>query len=252
MKTITFSTQKGGAGKTTCSLGLIHKLEKTGRRTLAIDLDSQGNLTKALDVPNATGGALAVLSGEKGIRDAIVRKSEHVDVLPYSIRLSVADKTLDEIGKEHKLKEALDEIRGDYEYCVIDTPPALGIVVVNAYTASEYVVMPIKGDDYFSLDSIPAVVSTINSVRKYWNPDLKLLGFVINEYNPRSVFARQLLEAVENSAATLNTVVFDSKVSKGIAIAENKATRENIFGEKSRNKAVASLDELTDEIIRAV
>lgn len=252
MKIITFSTQKGGTGKTTCSLGFIYKLEKLKKKVLAIDLDSQGNLTRALNVSNEKGGSLEVLTGNEELNDIIVKKNDYINVLPYSMKLSVADKHLDMIGKELRLKEVLEKVKDEYEYCVIDTPPALTIIVVNAYVASNYVILPVKSDDYFSLDSITNVISTINSIKKYWNPELELMGFVINEYNQRSVFSRQLLEAIEKLAKDYNTIVFNSKISKGIAIAENKAIKENIFLNNNSNKAISTLEEFTEEIIKKI
>lgn len=252
MKIITFSTQKGGTGKTTCSLALTFKLEKLKKKVLAVDLDAQGNLTNTLAVPVQNGGSFEVLNREKNIKDVIVRKNEYVSVLPFSEKLSVADKFLDMVGKEYRLKEALEQVNDEYEYCIIDTPPALGIVVMNAYSASDYIVIPIKSDDYYSLNSVPAIASSIESVKRYTNPNLKLLGFVLNEFNSRSSFAKQLCDTVADTAKSLNTIVFSSKITKGVAIAENKALKENIFNKKSSNKAIVSLDEFTDELVEAI
>lgn len=249
MKIITFSTLRGGTGKTTCSLALICKLEKLKKKVLAVDLNAQGDLTNTLAVSMQNGGSFEVLNREKNIKDVIIRKNEYVSVLPFSEKLSVADKFLDMIGKEYRLKEALEKVKDEYEYCIIDTPPTLGIIVLNAYSASDYIVIPIKSDDYYSLNAIPAIASSIESVKKYTNPNLKILGFVLNEFNSRCSFAKQLCDAVADAAKSLNTIVFNSKIKKGVAIAENKALKENIFEKNSSNKAIVSLDEFTDELV---
>lgn len=245
---ITVSNQKGGVGKTTTSAALAAGISMAGKKVLCIDLDPQGNLGFCLGLDTEGGYTiLDVLKGEVSIQKAISRTPSG-DILPSDITLSTSGleyKTGEE--KEEILKNALKPVMDFYDYIVIDTPPALNLLTVNAYAVSDYLIIPMASD-ILSLVGLSQLKETVESVRAQINPDLKIMGILLNRFNPRTCLGRDVLEMAGQLAAQLGTRVFDTKIRTGVAIAEAPAHGESIFDYSPRAAAVTDYSKFLDEV----
>jgi chromosome partitioning protein len=200
----------------------------SGRRILFIDLDPQGNLSHTLNASMETGSVYESLTGAKPI-EQVVQKTALGDCLCASPMLSGADRALDRTGKEYILKEALAAVEDRYDFILIDTPPALGILTVNALAASRDLIIPSQADVY-SLQGIGQLYQTISAIRKYCNPSLVIAGILIVRFNARSILNRELAAVMEQTAGQLQTKVFASKIRECIAVKEAQAKQADLFG----------------------
>ena len=226
MKVITIANQKGGVGKTTTAATLVAGLTERGYKVLAIDTDSQVNLTTSMGA-TAQQTVLGVLTGELRAENAITHTATG-DVIPGSNRLANADMLLDETGKEYKLREAIEPLHRQYDFCVIDTPPSLNILTINALTACDYVVVPAQADLY-SLQGISELAKTIDAVRKYTNPKINVSGILLTMYNGRTRIAKEVTEILEQLATRLDTKVFSTKIRSSVKATEIQFKQGGLF-----------------------
>lgn len=247
MKAISVINQKGGVGKSTTAHAVGAGLSLRGFHVLYVDLDAQGNLSYSLGAGTEGITVMDILRNHAPVQEAI-RKVELGDVIPSSPALAAADTILTATGKEYLLKEALEPLRGEYDFCIIDTPPALGILTVNALTACNGAIIPAQAD-IFSLQGVSQLYSTIGTVRKYCNPSLEILGIVLTRYNSRAILAREVGEMIEETAARFQTKLYQAKIRECTAIKEAQAMRKSIFAYAPRSNAAADYAALVDEIV---
>lgn len=226
MKTVSVINQKGGVGKSTTAEMLISALSLKGFKVLAIDLDAQGNLSYSLAANLDSPTILEVLTEEISAKDAI--KKARADVISSNKALAGADAFIADTGKEYRLKEALEKIAKNYDFCIIDTPPALGILTINALTASDSVIIPAQADIY-SLQGIENLEETIKAVKKYCNPNLKIEGILLTRYNLRTILSREVSEMAEKLAEKLETKLFKAKIRDAVAVKEAQISQESLF-----------------------
>ena len=226
MKTVSVINQKGGVGKSTTAEMLISALSLKGFKVLAIDLDAQGNLSYSLAANLDSPTILEVLTEEISAKDAI--KKARADVISSNKALAGADAFIADTGKEYRLKEALEKIAKNYDFCIIDTPPALGILTINALTASDSVIIPAQADIY-SLQGIENLEETIKAVKKYCNPNLKIEGILLTRYNTRTILSREVSEMAEKLAEKLETKLFKAKIRDAVAVKEAQISQESLF-----------------------
>ena len=209
MMIITVSNQKGGVGKTTTSAALAAGFSMAGKKVLCIDLDPQGNLGFCLGLDMETGyTVLDALKGTVPVKDAVIR-TELCDILASDITLSSSG--LEEVRQEHResiLRDTLDPILKNYDYVIIDTPPALNLLTVNAYAVSDYLIIPMASD-ILSLVGLSQLRETVETVKVRLNPKLKVMGILLTRYNGRTCLARDVLEMAGQLAAQMNTKVFE-------------------------------------------
>lgn len=239
--------QKGGVGKSTTAQAIGQGLLLKGYKVLFVDLDAQGNLSYSLGAEQNALTVLEVLTGKAKAKDVIVHLPQG-DILPSNIQLSGADLTLTEMGKEYRLKEALEPLIKDYDYIIIDTPPALGILTINALTASTGVIIPAQADIY-SLQGIGQLSTTFEAVKKYCNADLKLKGIVLTRYNKRAVLSRDVADLIQQTAQALNTKLYKTQIRETIAIKEAQIQKQSIFTYAPRSNAAIDYLELINEVI---
>ena len=247
MRIIPIINQKGGVGKSSTALAVGAGLRLKGYKVLYIDLDPQGNLSYTLQAKAAGYGALGILQRPETIKGEIQQTPEG-DAVASSPLLAGADNSITQTGKEYRLKEALSIVSTDYDYCIIDTAPALGILTINALTACTGAIIPAQADIY-SLHGISQLYSTIEAVKKYTNHSLEVLGIVITRYNKRTIISREVASILEDTAKTLNTRVYKTKIREGIALVESQAERENIYKYAPRSNVAKDYKALVDEII---
>jgi chromosome partitioning protein len=249
-KVIAIINQKGGVGKSTTTLAIGAGFSLKGYKTLFIDLDAQGNLTYTLgaDTTGLTGkSSFDVLTGNATAKTAI-QKTEQGEAIASSPALARADTVITAVGKEYRLKEALDVLQSDYDYIVIDTPPVLGILTINALTACTGVIIPAQADIY-SLQGISQLYNTLQTVKKYCNPSLKVMGILLTRYNGRAIISRDIAEMTDETAERLQTKLYETKIRETTAIKEAQARRQSIFTYAPKSNASADYKALVDEIL---
>ncbi len=200
-RVLAVTNQKGGVGKTTTSVNLTASLAATKRRTLLIDLDPQGNATMGcgVDKRHLSVSSYDVLMGSSTLSDALVTDSAvGYDLLPANGDLTGAEVgLLDEIGRELRLRTALESVRGAYSYVLIDCPPALNMLTVNALVAADAVVIPTQCE-YYALEGLTALLETIDKIRRFLNPGLTVEGVLRTMFDPRNnlsnLVSKQLLD----------------------------------------------------------
>ena len=252
MKTIAIVAQKGGVGKTTTAQTVGVGLAKhCGAKVLFFDTDAQGNLSRSMEAnySGTTGAdALEVLTGRATAAEAI-QHTQHGDIIASSPALSGADREpeLAKVGREYRLRKALEAVSGEYDYCIIDTPPALSIITVNALTAADRVIIPAQADDY-SLEAIERLRETLETVKAYCNPALKVDGILLTRFNSRAVLSREIAEMIGQAAQALDTRLYTAKIRECTAVKEAQALREDIFSYSPRCNAAKDYRALLEEL----
>lgn len=247
MQTYAIINQKGGVGKSTTALAIGAGLQLKGYTVLYIDLDAQGNLSYTLRAATQGYNAMGVLQRPETAKQEI-QHTPNGDVIASSPALAGADTILTETGKEYRLKEALEGVSGGYDYCIIDTPPALGILTINALTACRGAIIPAQADIY-SLQGISQLSSTVQTVKKYCNPALSIMGIVLTRYSSRSVISREVTELIEQTAGQLQTKLYKAKIRECTALKEAQAIKQSIFEYAPRSNATADYKALVSEIL---
>lgn len=253
MKTIALTNRKGGNAKTTTTHAIGAALRNRGFRVLLVDLDAQANLTLALgaDVSGAHGYSLEVILKEKPLADAIQQTSSGLDVLAACAKNASADTVLSGvIDKEYRLREALADAEG-YDFCLIDCPPALGLLTLNAITAADFVMIPCQ-TDLFSVQAVGQMLLTVNTTKHYLNPNLKTLGALLVRYNPRPIVNREAQKMLESALQAHNAPLLKSKIRECSAIREAQTFRQDIFAYAPRSNGAKDYAALTDEILEAI
>lgn len=245
---ITITNQKGGVGKTTTAAALLSALSKRGARVLGVDLDPQGSLgfSLGLDIEHCK-TIYDVFRGEAETQD-VVSHTETCDLLPSNILLSAAELEFNKPGREFLLKTALSKITSQYDFVIIDTPPALNLLTVNAYVATDSLIIPMA-PEVLSLLGVSQIKETIESVRDYYNSRLTVLGILLNRFNPRLRLNREIMELAEQIAVQLNTKVFESKIRNSISAAEAPAHSCSVLDYAPRSNPAMDFENLCDEIV---
>ena len=247
MEIITVTNQKGGVGKTTTAQHLAIGLKNRGYKVLLVDSDQQGNLTYTLNC-DYYASIYHVITGSIPAKDAIFHSSQ-CDIIAGDINLSKAEKELVDTGREYFLKDALEPIKNEYDYIVIDTPPTLGILTINALTCSDSVIIPAQAD-IFSLQGFGQLNNLINQVKKYTNPNLKIKGVLLTKYNDRTILNRQLRQKVKDISSKIDSRIFDSTIREATSIREAQTSRTNIFAYDPKSKIAKDYNAFIDEFLK--
>ena len=251
MKTLTLSNQKGGVAKTTTAGALASGLAQRGYKVIVVDLDPQCNLSlgSGADILNMDQTLYDVFKGTADLPDLIQKTDLGYDLITGGLALAGADMDFTQTGREYMLKEALDEIRADYDFCIIDTPPTLGILTVNALTASDGVVIPLTADLY-SLQGLSQLDLLMDRVRKYSNRDLKTEGLLITIHDERTNVSKALSEKINQTAAKLGTRVFSHPIRRSVAVRESQTLMVDLFTEAPQANATKDYNSFIDEILK--
>lgn len=250
--------QKGGVGKTTTSVNLGAALARLGNKVLLVDIDAQSNLTTHLGlsgsddqesgvetqpVPEFT--VYDVLKGTKTIKEVIISRGDNLDVVPASLLLSAADLELGGVvGRELILKRALSTIKDQYDAVVIDCPPALGLLSLNALAAVDKVVIPVQSE-YLALHGVRQLLDTIDQVRSIYNPSLVVGGVLICLHDNRKRLARAVSDTIR---AYFGDLVFQTVVRTNVALAEAPASGQTIFEYSPKSSGAEDYESLAKEV----
>ena len=238
-------------GKTTTAAASASWISLAGKRVLGIYLDPQGNLGFCLGAGmDNQYTVLDVLKGTVHVQKALF-KSDYGDLLVSDITLSSSGLESRPTRREYILRDAIWPVLNQYDYIIIDTPPALNLLTVNAYSVSNFLIIPMASD-ILSLVGLAQLKETIDTVRDTFNPGLNVLGILLTRFNPRTLLSRDVLEMAEQLAGQIHSRVFDTKIRSGVAVAEAPAHGESIFSYNPRSSAVkdyqAFLEEIAPEI----
>ena len=220
-KIIAFANQKGGVGKTTSAVNIAASLGILGKRVLMIDLDPQGNTTSGLGVGkrNLTKTSRELLIGEPSEANDTITKTEfqNLSLIPSNKTLASVEFDLYELDDpQFRLKEALREIRNEYDYIIIDCPPSLGMITVNALAASDGIIIPMQCE-FYSLEGLSQLVLTINKIRQTYNKTLNVTGILITMYNGRLVLSNQVMAELKKH---YKDKLFKTPISRGVKLSE--------------------------------
>lgn len=252
MKTITICNQKGGVSKTTTAWTLGNGLHKKGYRVLFIDLDAQTNLSFSAKVDlldENTKTIYEVFKHRIETSEAIHEIENGLDIIPSSIELASADKEFNKSSATYMLREALEELQNDYDYCIIDTPPTLGILTDNALTTCNGVIIPIKADIY-ALQGFYQLKGEIEEQRKYTNNDLKVLGLLITCVDEKTNLGKTMIEAFEKAAADFDTKVYETKIRQTVSVGESALAQTNLFEYAPKGTATLDYTAFVDEFLK--
>ena len=246
---IAIANQKGGVGKTTTAVNLAAALAATPKRVLLIDLDAQGNATmgSGIDKRDLHASTCDVLLEELRAEDAIMETGEGFDLLPGNTDLTAAEiELMDEDGREQRLKRALDPLRGRYDFIIVDCPPALSLLTLNALTAADSVLVPMQCE-YYALEGLTALLQTIDALRQRLNPDLEIEGVLRTMFDVRN----NLANAVSGELTThFGDKVFRTIVPRNVRLAEAPSHGQSIIGyDKASRGGIAYLG-LAGEVLR--
>jgi chromosome partitioning protein len=244
---ISFANQKGGVAKTTTTLNLAVAFKEAGNDVLAIDLDPQGNLTmsQGIDPDKVEKSMYDVLVVRTPISEVI--QSREIDLAVASIDLAGAEIAMSaQIGRERALQKALDEVLDDYDFICIDTPPSLGLLTINALTASNKVIVPVQCE-YLSMRGLVQLQNTLQMIRENLNPNVELEGIVATMLDSRTVHAKEAVEILEENFGDL---VFKSRIKKAIKFAEAPVRGSSVLKYDPKGNAAKYYRDLAEEVLK--
>lgn len=242
------TNQKGGVGKSTTAEALAEGLTIKGKRTLLIDLDPQGSITLTAGADPNRPTAYEVFTKQAGAAEAIQQRAGRADIIPASKSLARLDVELTVTGKEYRLKEQLKPLLSRYDFIIIDTPPALGVLTVNALTAANSIIIPAQADIY-SLQGIGQLCETIDAIRAYTNPGLTLAGVLLTRHNSRSVLSRDMADAARSTAEQIGTFLYNAVIREAVAVKESQASQQPIYEYAPKSNAAADYMAFTEEFL---
>ncbi len=247
---LTLANQKGGVGKTTTAVNLAAFLGKKKKKVLVIDLDPQGNATSGLGIDKSELDSTIydVLVNEEPMADSIWESSAaNVSICPTNINLAGAEiELVNVMSREQVLKSALAPVKDDYDYIIIDCPPSLSILTINALTASDGIIIPIQGE-YYALEGLTQLVDTINIVKKKLNKNLSILGVVLTMFDRRTQLTRQVEEEVSNY---FGDKVFNTHIPRNVRLAEAPSHGVAILDYDKNSKGSKAYESLAAEVIK--
>lgn len=243
MRITSLLNHKGGTGKTTCTTNIGAELAKRGFKVLLIDFDPQANLSQGLGIFEPEETIYTSLSSGKALK---IYHLDSLDIVPSSLDLAGLETELSsKMAREHVLKNALDKIKNDYDYILIDCPPSLGIMTINCLMASDSVIVPLEAE-FFAFRGIDTIVSVLNQINQAFNKNIKIDGVILNEYNPR----KKLTQSIESELQTyLGDTLLDAKLRTNIAIAESQINGKSVLDYDPLSNGATDFEAIVTELL---
>ncbi len=247
-KIIAITNQKGGVGKTTTCVNLAAYLADWGKKVLLIDIDPQGNACTSVgvDIPKGKNSIYEVLLGEINVKDAIYPSvQKNLDVVPSTVDLSSADVELVYVeNRENVLKEALKQIKDDYDYIFIDCPPSLGLLTVNALTATDTIIIPTQCE-FFPIVGLGQLMNTVRLVKKHLNPNIEIEGVLLTMKN-RNNLTNQVADEIKKH---FGEKVYKTFIPRNVRLAESPSHGKPVVQYDSSSKGAQAYKELAEEFL---
>ncbi len=248
-KVISIANQKGGVGKTTTAINIAAILAKKNKKVLLIDADPQGNATSGLGVSKESPfSTYDILINDVEIVNTIQKVDiKNLDICPTNMSLAGAEVELvGAVGREYRLKDKIDKAKDNYDYIFIDCPPSLGLITLNALTASDSVLIPVQCE-YFALEGVGELLKTIDLVRKYYNRNLTIEGAVLTMYDPRTKLSNQVVKEVNKY---FENRVFETLIPRNVRLSEAPSYGKPIITYDSMSKGARSYEKLVKEFLK--
>ena len=250
---LAITNQKGGVGKTTTAINLSAALAGKGLRTLLVDLDPQANSSMSFLDVHSVGKSIydALTEPDVHLSDVIVpvAKTPNLSLAPSSIALAkIEAKLLGELDSHFRLKDEIDRVRDQFDFLVIDTPPTLGIITVNALVAATHILVPFQSS-YFALEGTDDLLETIDKIKARANPQLQILGAVITLFDKRTVLSKDIQDQIRR---VFGDKLFETVITKSVRLEESPAYRESIFTFAPRSSGAYEYYRLSEEVLSRV
>lgn len=243
-KVISISNHKGGVGKTTSAINIGAGLNNLGKKILLIDLDPQANLSQSLGLITQERNIYGAIRGDYPLEPVEIVKG--LEVIPSTLDLSGAEVEMSgEAGREYILRELIEPLRASYDYILIDSPPSLGLLTINAFTASDEVFIPLQAH-YLAIQGLSKLLEVVEKIQKRLNKELKVGGVFITQYDSRKVLNRDVAATIE---AHFKHEVFNTRVRDNIALAEAPAQGVDIFRYSPKSYGAEDYLSLATEIL---
>ena len=251
-KIISFANQKGGVGKTTSCVNIAASLGILGYKVLIIDLDPQGNTTSGVGISKKglKGTTKELLSGELSAREVIIETPyDNLSVIPTNTTLAGAEFDLFDFDEsECRMKKALEEVKGEFDYILIDCPPSLGMLTINAFTASDGVIVPMQCE-FYALEGLSQLMITINRIKRLYNPDLAVSGIIITMYNSRLLLSMQVIAELKKH---YDDKIFETKISRNVKLTEAPGFGKPAYYHDKSSKGAKEYIEVAKELITRI
>ena len=251
-KIIAFANQKGGVGKTTSAVNVAASLGILGKKTLLIDLDPQGNATSGVGIPKRSlkGTVKEVLSGETDTKSVVLTTNyTNLSIIPTNVSLSGAEFDLyNDEGSEFNLKDALKEVADDYDYIIIDCPPSLGMLTVNAFVASDGILVPMQAE-FYAVEGLSQLITTTKRVKKLYNEELNIVGILITMYNKRLLLSMQVMDELQKYYPDK---LFNTTISRNVKLSEAPGFGKPVYYHDKHSKGANEYLEIAKELITRI
>ncbi len=248
-KMIAIGNQKGGVGKTTTTVNLGAALASLGKKVLIIDSDSQGNATSGLGIDrgDVQASLYEVLVLQTPIEESILRSShDNLDIVPSTIALAAAEiELVDQIDREYRLKEAIQPVKATYDYILVDCPPSLGQLSINAFTASDTILIPVQAE-YYALEGLSQLLNTIRLVQKSYNPHFRIEGVLITMLDARTNLGYEVVDEVRKY---FQEKVYNTVISRNVRLSEAPSYGLSVIDYDPKSRGAVMYMELAKEVI---
>ena len=249
VRIISVANQKGGVGKTTTTVNLGASLAYLGKKVLLVDIDAQGNATSGVGIrkPDVKEDIYDILVNEVDIKETILPTSrENLFIVPATLQLAGAEIELTSMmARESRLKLALDEIKDDYDYILIDCPPSLGHLTINAFTASDSILIPVQCE-YYALEGLSQLLNTVRLVQKHFNPDLAIEGVLLTMFDARTNLGAEVVEEVRRY---IQEKVYEAVIPRNVRLSEAPSHGLSIIDYDIRSKGAEVYQALAKEVL---